>query len=458
MLRTTIFLIIVLIFSLAKISYACDNGCIKVTADVDNPVVFTGHSKDVVVKVGLTAPAAMRQQYRVPLNVAVVLDKSGSMNSQDKIQNAKRSAIEIVERLDERDILSVVVYDSYAQVLIPAQGVQNKTQLIALIDQISANGSTAMYAGINLGTQQLRRHASSEYLNRIILLSDGLANVGPQSVGELSHLAQMLQQQGFSISTVGVGLDYDEDMMTSLAYSGDGNTYFAKNSDVLPEIFANEINAATALMAQEIRVTLECGDDVVPLSFIGREGEIMRQTMTARIPYLYEKNEKYVLFELNVPPQKEKTRLPVARALIEYSDPLTQELVQEERQLYVQYSADPREVELAQNKRIVKDTAIIRTAQIEEQAVKLADQGAYQQSQYVLEQRADQLEKVAKQCDNDKDLWRAAEKVKGIAQDIMHNMGLTRYQRKFMKGDAQTTIGNQYEPYYIDSTNLLKKK
>ena len=122
------------------------------------------------------------------------------------------------------------------------------------------------------------------------------------------------------------------------------------------------------------------------------------------------------------------------------------------------YSSDPQAVELAQNKRVIKDTAIIRTAQIEEQAVQLADQGGYQQSHYVLEQRADQLEKVAKQCDNDKDLWGVAEKIKGMAQDIMQNMGLTRHQRKFMKGDSQTIIQNQYEPYYIKSVNPPKNK
>ena len=327
MTRIAIFIIIIMELCLARMVYASDSGVITITADLDAPVILTGGSQDVVVKVGLTAPAAIRNQYRIPLNLAVVLDKSGSMNSQDKIQNAKRSAIEIIERLDERDILSVVIYDSYARVLIPAQPVRDKHNLIAQINQIQANGSTALHAGVVLGAEQVRRHASSEYLNRIILLSDGLANVGPQSVDQISYLGKTLRMEDFSISTVGVGLDYDEDLMTGLAYAGDGNTYFAKNSDVLPEIFANEINAATALMAQEIRITLECADNVIPLDFIGREGEIQQQTMTALIPYLYEKNEKYVLFEMNVPPQKEETSIPLARVRIEYSHPLTGQTV-----------------------------------------------------------------------------------------------------------------------------------
>ena len=458
MFRTSIIVIVMLLLSLAGIAYAADNGLIKVITGLDEPVVLLGHSKDVVVKVGLTAPEAIKKQHRVPLNVAVVLDKSGSMNSQDKIQNAKRSAIEIIERLDERDILSVVVYDNYARVLIPAQPVRDKGKLIAMVNQISADGSTALHAGVSLGADELRQHASGKYLNRIILLSDGLANVGPQSVGEISALGKSLQREDFSVSTVGVGLDYDEDLMTSLAYAGDGNTYFAKNSDVLPEIFTNEINAATALMAQKIRITLECADDIVPLDFIGREGEVKQQTMTALIPYLYEKNEKYVLFEMNVPPQKEKTSIPLARVRIEYSNPLTGQVIEEQHNLSVKYSADPATVQEARNAGIIKDTAIIRAAETEQQAVTLADRGHYQEAEKVLQQKGDELEKLAKRCDNDEELFAEAQKIQGIAQDINKNQGVTRFQRKFMVGDSQTTIGNQYEPYYLDSRYPVIKK
>ena len=133
------------------------------------------------------------QSERTPVNIAIVIDKSGSMGG-NKIEQAKEAAIMAVERLNEDDYVSIITYSDRVDVLIPSTRVTNYTQLRHQIRSIRSNGRTALYAGTKRGIHELEEFLDENRVNRVILLSDGLANVGPSKPADLERLGQRAAQ------------------------------------------------------------------------------------------------------------------------------------------------------------------------------------------------------------------------------------------------------------------------
>lgn len=413
---------------------------VNVEVDLDKPIVLAGEDKTVVIKVGLSGidDAVLT---RLPVNLAIVLDKSGSMSSGRKIENAKLAAIEVIERLSSEDVVSFIVYDDEPRVIVPAQKLTNKDIFINAIRSISANGSTALYGGVTYGANQVREYAGADYINRIILLSDGLANVGPQSTQELAALGRSLGCEGISVSTVGLGLDYNEDLMTQLASKSSGNSYFAANSDELPKIFAEEIGEAMTLVASKVKVHLQCLHDAQPTTIIGREGKISLQSAEVYIDHIYGKNEKYALLEVDVPKVGTGKTISLAKIKVEYFDPYTQRTKNIEKTITLRYDCDRELVNRSLNKQVTREVALTIASETKEKAISYADKGDYKNSAKILDYQAVQLEKAAKQCDNDKKLLDEAANCRHISKDITQNRGMTRYQRKQVMNEyhVQTT-------------------
>jgi Ca-activated chloride channel family protein len=416
---------------------------VRVHSEVDKPVVLAGCGDRVVIKVGLRGLTVPVMPQRVPFNLAIVLDRSGSMGSYGKMENARLGAMEIVERLGPDDILSVIVYSDRPQVLVPAQPVRDKDALMEIISGVYSGGSTALYGGVAYGADQVRRNMSWEYINRIILLSDGLANVGPSSTGALANLGSDLEREGITVTTIGVGLDYNEDLMTALAARSGGNAYFASTSRELPAIFAEEIGEAMTLMARDLKIRIDCPRGVKPVGVIGREGQISGQTMAVKVDKLYGVNEKYALFEVEVPGRDGGERFEIADVNVEYTDPYTNEAVSERQKVSIAYDGDRKMVEEKENAEVVKQAVLTRASDAKREAVALADKGDHAGAAAVMKKNALELEKAAGRCDNDDELLEEARECKDISVDIEANEGLTKYQRKRVVNEAFTQSTQQ---------------
>ena len=190
-----------------------------------------------------------------------------------KLEKARQAAAMAVDKLGDDDIFSLVTYDDETDLLIPPERVGNRDhreELKARIHRIQAGGSTALHAGVVLGAKQVRRFFEKERVNRVILLSDGLANVGPSSTSDLSRLGRELRSDGISVSTVGLGDDYNEDLMTALAEASNANYYYVQDAEKLPGIFAQELGAARSLLARSIVIRIQAPDGVRLKEIIGR--------------------------------------------------------------------------------------------------------------------------------------------------------------------------------------------
>ena len=259
--------------------------------------VVKNSPQEVVIKIDLSAIADRKKVRRTPLNLAVVLDKSGSMTGA-KLEKTKQAAMLLVDRLAPNDIFSLVIFSDEAQVLVPAQKVLDKDALREKIQGIEAGGSTALYAGVKMGADQLQEYFSSKRINRVILLSDGIANVGPSSPRQLRRLGSDLAERGISVTTMGVGDDYNEDVMAGLAEASDANYYYVKDTETLPEIFAKELGGLLAVAARDVRIEIICPDGVKPLGFIGRAEKFESQSATVNLSQFTTGQNRYLVFAL----------------------------------------------------------------------------------------------------------------------------------------------------------------
>jgi Ca-activated chloride channel family protein len=167
-----------------------------------------------------TAPETDKRQARVPLNLALVIDTSGSMGDENKLNYVKQAAIAMLNRLRPEDRLAIVTYNNKAKVILPSSPVRMERETQSLIESLRADGGTNLGAGLIEGYRQLHEFAVSKTINRLLLLSDGKANVGMTSSTELSRIVLDQADAGISLSSFGVGLNFNEDLLAALSESG----------------------------------------------------------------------------------------------------------------------------------------------------------------------------------------------------------------------------------------------
>jgi Ca-activated chloride channel homolog len=246
---------------------------------------------------------------RQPLNLSVVLDRSGSMADQGKIDFAKSALYRLIDQLGSEDILSVVIYDNEIEVLQQARRVHDKRELKSLIAEVYPRNSTNLGGGMIEGFHQVERNASHRYVNRVILLSDGLANQGITSSYELGRIARTFRSQSISLTTMGVGLDYNEDLMVSLAENGGGNYYFIEHPRSLAGIFENEFSCLSQLLAHNCQIELVLGDGVQISDIVGYSYDVQAGKCIISLGDLYYGEERELTVELRVPEGKGSRRV-----------------------------------------------------------------------------------------------------------------------------------------------------
>ena len=459
--KNGVLLLVIGVFSVVFFNVGVVNAEQKETVvfevDADTPVVQIGEARKVVVR-ALVRPYIRRETVRAPLAVALVLDKSGSMASDGKMDNAKRGALEALKMLDSKDVATIIVYDDRASVLVRARSVGNGAKepaFLRAISRVHAGGMTALHDGVVLGAEQLEPFVDEGFIPRIVLLSDGIANVGPSSTEELARLGRGLARREMTITTIGLGLDYHEDLMTALAAESGGNAYFARNARMLPEIFTRDMEDAVTLTARKVRISLRALGGARPARVIGRPGNLADDLLEASIDNLYS-GEKYALFEMELPEGEEGTQLEAAEVVLEYIDPVTGGSVRKSAPLTFSFTTDGAEVEKHQRTEIISQVALARNAEIREEAVRLADEGKAQEAAQMLGERTKQLRMLAPSVGS---AAPQMEKESGYFEDLAENLlstgGLSNVERKEVLNDAYMQK-TQQTPVEVESGDLPK--
>jgi Ca-activated chloride channel family protein len=408
--------------------------------ELDRSILPVDGDNTAVVKVTLAAPAVPKKD-RPPVNLAIVLDRSGSMSGQQKLERAKDAAIEALRRLDRRDQFSLVMYDQRVEVVVPAQRADNTEWIESRIRGIQPGGNTALFGGVSQGAAEVRKHTDGGYVNRVILLSDGLANVGPSRPDDLARLGVALSKEGIAVTTVGVGNDYNEDLMTRLSQNSDGNSYFVESSKDLPRVFAAELGDVLSVLAKRVEVRIDFLDGVMPIEIIGRDGRISDRSVTLSLNQLYGGQEKYVLVRVRVPAGRPGDRREVASARVSYENALSLQAEEALGHVTATYSADRAEVVRSVNVSVGRELNLNVRAQAQNTAIALADAGKLKEAAQELRKSAVQLRQAAAEL-KDARLGDDASAVEKQAEQL-EKEGLTQSGRKNMRTDSYQTINQQ---------------
>lgn len=418
---------------------------VRLRLELDRTLLPVGGTERAVVKVAFDCARPSRPETRTPVNLTLVLDRSGSMGG-EKIVQAKAAAIEAVRRLTADDVFSLVVFDNQVDTLIPASRVGNRRDLEARIASIEARGGTAIYAGVTQGAAELRRQIEDRrYVHRIVLLSDGLANEGPSRPEDFARLGRALLKEGISVSTVGLGLGYNEDLMTRLAQKSDGNTYFVESSRDLPRIFNAELGDVLSVVARRVMVTIEFPEGVRPVGFVGREGTISGQRAELTLNQLYGGQEKFALVEVEVQPGSVGAELEIARASVAYEDTLTQRTYTARANGVVRFTTDRSAVVASANHQVQADYAFNVTALAKDAAVAQVDANRRDEAARQLRERNAELKRIAEVYGN---VTVQSLVTKNAAEaDRLEVHGLDNGSRKTYRAENAQTTSQQSSSY-----------
>jgi len=355
----------------------------------ERELLIRNRPQEVIIKIDLSAVSDKTRARRTPLNLAVVLDRSGSMSGA-KLEKAKQAATMLVDRLAPDDVFSLVAYSDDARVLVPAQRVEDKDALKEKIRRIEADGSTALYAGVKRGAAEIDEYFSNKRINRVILLSDGLANIGPSSPRELRRLGHDLAERGVSVTTIGVGDDYNEDLMGGLAEASDANYYYVKDTERLPEIFARELGELLTVAARNVRIEVVCPDGVKPLGFIGRAERFENQKAVVNLSHFTAGQDRYLMLRCVV----DSDRPEVARVRLAYTDELADGKARvTDGVVTVRFTADRMDSDRSLNNAVFAEKQLMLAAVAKDEAMQEADAGNYKKAASILAAQKSELDK-----------------------------------------------------------------
>src|SRR5450432_275855 len=253
---------------------ATDPDLVEMTAEPTTTLVLANAGSELGIRVRIIAhdlPAAKRP----PLDLALVLDTSGSMEG-PPIDALRASARELADKLRDGDHLSVVVFHSKSEVLVPNVAVSqaNRKTIDRAIANIHATGTTDLVGGLSLGLAQLNAGILPNGINRIVLLSDGV----PNSSIALPQTVAMIRQAGVSVTSLGFGIDYDTTLMTQIARDTGGAFHYLEKADQVAKVFDAELVKMKSSVARNLQLEIEPGPGVtiaaMPGLAVGADGKL----------------------------------------------------------------------------------------------------------------------------------------------------------------------------------------
>lgn len=413
---------------------------------LDYDVVTIHRPQKLYLMAFIAAGPAQRDRQRRPLNLSLVIDRSGSMAG-DKIDFTRQAAQLLVQNLSATDRLSIVLYNDKVETLLQPEFIQRKDIINQQIQQIRPGGTTNLSGGWLEGCGHVASNLDDKCLNRVILMSDGLANRGITQKDKLVTLAQQKLNQGISTTTMGLGADFNEDLLMEMANAGGGAFYFIESPEVTPMIFQEELNGLLNLVGQNFSISCEMTPylneitqlNAYPMSVAGA-------TTTYRLGDVFGDEVKALILELSVNGIGHEGEIELTTLHFTY-DEIQDDITRRHEwsvPVKVRVVNDDDVHPKNMNIDVRRNVLLLKAAQARQKAVTLADMGKFAEAAKIL--RAVILEIDESGLGDDETIredrmalaQQAAEMEKGASK-------YNEYSRKMMSTQAHYTMTSRHD-------------
>jgi Ca-activated chloride channel homolog len=392
--------------------------------------------------VELTAPEAAPRAGRAPVNVALVLDRSGSMGG-EKIVLARQAVGHAFQLLKPSDRFSLVAFDDVVDIVVSSTPgtAEAKRHALERLEQIDARGSTNLEGGWDAGCREAAGHRSGDAVGRCLLVTDGQANLGESDPEQLGRLAAAMRQRGVTTSTFGIGADFDERTLHQMAERGQGNFYFLETPQAIPDLLASELGDILEIVAHEASLVLHVPDGVgvepVGPFRVSSAGHVVR----IELGDLTSGQERRVVLKLTFPVETVGEELRVRFGLTAREDVFAEE----SRDVAWTFAGHPKND--AQRRDRVVDRAVARlyVAVAHIAALHHNREGRFDEARRVLEAVA---RKIASYAGSDLELRRIVSELRGeIAAFSMHMDPMESKRRHFASYAVQNLRTAEGKPH-----------
>ncbi|MDH4238681.1 MAG: von Willebrand factor type A domain-containing protein, partial [Phycisphaerae bacterium] len=223
----------------------------------------TGRKNSYLLRLGLKG-RQVSEENRKPAILTFVIDVSGSMNRENRLGLVKRSLRMLVERLREEDQIGIAVYGSRGRKVMDHRGLYEKAEILAAIESLGAGGSTFAEEGIRIGYEMAENAYRRGYINRVILCSDGVANVGQTGADDILEVIRKKAEKGITLSAVGFGMgNYNDVLMERLGDKGDGHYVYIDTIAEARRVFEDNLTGTLQVIGRDVKVQVDFNPEVV---------------------------------------------------------------------------------------------------------------------------------------------------------------------------------------------------
>jgi Ca-activated chloride channel family protein len=364
---------------------------LQVSYDCEPPILTPG--TDLKINILLRFRANVPESPRRNLNLSLVIDRSGSMGGQP-LYHALKAAESVVQQLTPEDIISVVVYDDIVKTVVEPTPVRNQTGIQQALAQVYAGGLTNLAGGWLKGCEYVKAGLDSQKINRVLLLTDGHANVGLSDPQALTNTSAQKAEDGITTTTLGFAQGFNEDLLIGMARASQGNFYFIQSIDDATEVFGIELDSLRAVVGQNLQVTLELAPGVTlvdTLSLAQVSQNSQGQTLLT-LGELYEGEDKLLGLSLRVTQAAQLGDLPLLQ--LHYSaDVLSNNVITgvTGNAAVIAKVGTAEAAALAFSSQVVLELTRLNIAKAKEVALSLAEQGKHEDGELVLRLLSQQL-------------------------------------------------------------------
>ena len=343
------------------------------TANADQTV-------DVLVRI--TPPETEQTGSKRPkLNLSMVLDRSGSMSGR-KIEEAKEAAKYCIDQLLATDRISTVIFDDAIDVLIPSQPVENKELLKRSINSIVTNGSTALHEAWVGGGLQVSDHLNGASINRVLLITDGQANVGETRVEHIVAQAGELAAKGVTTSTIGIGEDFNEDLLMPMAEAGLGNAWHVQEPQDMVRIFETELQGLVSQIGHTVRLGIRPSAGVTIVDLLNDfETDVAGRYM---LPNLRASSPLEIVVRMTVPSHNVGDEAHLADFELTYVEQESNAPVAIATSFTAMFDTEDVTASLASNPDVISAVQLLMNARARLEAIEKMDQGDFDLAQVSL--------------------------------------------------------------------------